>query len=234
MLESIGLFSGGKDSYTACKVANVKEVTYCNTGVGLNFDYVLKICKREDWKLNVVYPKDGQTYEDFVKKYGFPHYGVHSYVMHYLKQNPLRQWLKKQKREIMFVSGRRKKESKRRMRMKSNKEYYKEGKMFFYCPIINWTTKEVYDYIKDNKLELSPIYETMHMSGDCFCGAFAQKGESQLLYTFHKDLALKIQELESKYGGHWGNGTSITGSSKQQKLTELICMDCIPHYNGKG
>ena len=101
--------------------------------------------------------------------------------------------------------------------------------MKFFAPIYSWTTKQVYDYIRDNKLELSPTYETLHMSGDCLCGAFAQQGESQLLYTFHIELAEVIMGLEKKYGGHWGNGTSITGSSKQANLDDLVCMECRIH-----
>jgi len=227
---NVGLFSGGKDSYTACKIANVKEVVYCKTGVGLNFDYVLKICEREGWKLNVVFPKKGESFEDFVRRFRFPHVGMHNAVMGFLKWHPMRTWYNQQKklgRDITFISGRRKKESKRRMKMKSNKEYIETEGMKFYSPIYYWTTKQVYDYIKNNNLELSPIYETMHMSGDCFCGAFAQKGEAQLLYTFHKDLAEEIIALEKKYGDKWGNGTSMNGITKQSKLTELVCMECI-------
>ena len=55
----IGLFSGGKDSLTACHYMHSKgklnEVVYCHTGVGLNENYVRKMCKKcfrfELWKL---------------------------------------------------------------------------------------------------------------------------------------------------------------------------------------
>lgn len=225
----VGLFSGGKDSYVACKVHGVKEVLYCKTGIGLNFDFVLKICQKEGWKLNVVYPKEGETYEDFVRRFGFPKSGIHNSVMGFLKWHPMRTWVKQQKEDILFISGRRKKESRRRMRMKSNREYVETEGMKFFAPIYSWTTKQVYDYIRDNQLELSPTYETLHMSGDCLCGAFAQQGESQLLYTFHIELAEVIMDLEKKYGGHWGNGTSVTGSSKQANLDDLVCMECRVH-----
>lgn len=274
------MFSGGKDSLVAGHSdKEVKESVYCKTGVGLNFDYVLEQCNKLGWKLNVLFPKDGEAFEDFVNKFGFPHVSMHNAVMGYLKWHPIRKWNGEQKelgRDILLVSGRRKKESKRRMRMKSNKQYSEMEGMKFYAPIYYWTTKEVWQYIKNNNLTVSPIYETMHMSGDCFCGAFAQKGESQLLYTFHKDLANRMKELEDrlktkveeldqmiktmplskrrvilgkKYksrkwqeyqelvslrrtlqqNSSWGNGTSITGSSKQSTLNELVCADCIQY-----
>jgi len=227
--EKVVLFSGGKDSLVAGLVENVKEAAYCNTGVGLNFNYVLETCNKLGWKLNVVFPKPTETFEIFVKRFGFPHQGMHNAVMGFLKWHPIRKWANEQDRDILLISGRRKKESKRRMKMKSNKQYSEMEGMRFYAPIYNWTTKQVWDYIKEHGLEISPIYKTMHMSGDCFCGAFAQKGESQLLYTFHKDLAEQIIELENKYGGKWGNGTSMIGTTKQSKLTELVCAECL--YN---
>lgn len=227
LTRKVGLFSGGKDSLVACLIEGVKEVLYCNTGVGLNFSYVLETCKRFGWKLNVVNPKEGETFEDFVRKFKFPHTGMHSAIMGYLKWHPMRTWNSQQLEDILFISGRRKKESKRRMRMKSNKQYDETEGMKFYSPIYYWTTQEVWNYIKEHNLLISPIYETMHISGDCFCGAFAQKGEAQLLYTFHKELAERFIELEKKYGDKWGNGTSMQGITKQSKLTELVCMECI-------
>lgn len=198
------MFSGGKDSLVAGHSdKEVKEVLYCKTGVGLNFDYVLETCNKLGWKLNVVFPKDGEAFEDFVRKFGFPHVSMHNAVMGYLKWHPIRKWNRdNREREVLFVSGRRKKESRRRMRMKSNQEYTETEGMRFYASIYNWTTKQVWDYIKQHNLEISPIYKTMHMSGDCFCGAFAQPGESQLLYTFHNDLAKRMKELEDGLKNH--------------------------------
>lgn len=226
MTEEVLLFSGGKDSITAGHYRKIKKAVYCNTGVGLNFDYVLEMCNKLGWELKVLYPKATETFEIFVQRFGFPHQGMHNAVMGFLKWHPIRTWANQQD-DILLISGRRKKESKRRMKMKSNKEYSEMEGMKFYAPIYNWTTKQVWDYIKEHDLEISPIYKTMHMSGDCFCGAFAQKGEAQLLYTFHKELADKMIELEKKYGGKWGNGTSMKGSSEQSKLTEMICAECF-------
>ena len=194
--EKVTLFSGGKDSLVVGHYTNTKKAVYCKTGVGLNFDYVLETCNKLGWELEVIFPKVGEAFEDFVRKFGFPHVSMHNAVMGYLKWHPLRSWNRGLEIKPLLLSGRRKKESKRRMRMKSNTEYTETEGMRFHAPIYQWTTKQVWDYIKNNKLEVSPIYETMHISGDCFCGAFAQKGESQLLYTFHKDLALRMKELE--------------------------------------
>ena len=100
--------------------------------------------------------------------------------------------------------------------------------MKFYSPIFKWSTVEVWDYIKEHKLERSPIYNTMHISGDCFCGAFSSRGESNFLQMFHPELANRLIELEKKYGGKWGNQISMVDMKSQTKLDDLICMECYP------
>ncbi len=226
---NIGLFSGGKDSLVACLEAKVNEVLYCRTGVGLNEDYVKDMCKKFNWKLNIVEPKINETFEDFVRKFGFPHQGMHSAIMGYLKYHPIRKWHREQEKkgwDIVFISGRRKKESKRRMRMKSNTAANVMERMKFYSPIFEWETVDIWDYIKKHNLPRSPIYDTMHMSGDCMCGAFSQRGESQWLNIFHSEIAKRFLELEKKYGGKWGNQLSFKDVQNQTMLDDLICMDC--------
>lgn len=76
--EYVGLFSGGKDSTVACHSVNVKKVVYCKTGVGLNLDFVKDFCQSMGWELIVLEPKIGESFEDFVRKFGFPHVGMHN------------------------------------------------------------------------------------------------------------------------------------------------------------
>jgi len=229
----IGLFSGGKDSLVACHLMQneLNGVLYCKTGIGIpeNFEYVKQTCKKLNWKLNIVEPKETETYENFVKKFGFPHAGIHSVIMGYLKYHPMRKWAKTQAKKdnnIIFISGWRKAESKRRMRTIKKAKTIMEG-MTFLSPIANWTNSQVWNYIKKNNLEISPVYKTMHLSGDCLCGAFSELGESELLATFHKELAEEIAKLEKKYHGRWGNQSSMTGAMKQSKISNFICADCI-------
>jgi 3'-phosphoadenosine 5'-phosphosulfate sulfotransferase (PAPS reductase)/FAD synthetase len=237
--EYIGMFSGGKDSLVAChkfsKERGLKEVVYCDTGVGLNLEYVKNTCKKFNWKLNIVKPLPKETYEVFVERFGFPHQGMHSTVMGFLKWHPIRKWNREQKkagRKIIFVSGRRKNESKRRLRMKSNKELITTDGMTFYSYIYNLSTPDVWSYIHENNLERSPTYETMHLSGDCLCGAYSSKGESDWLTVFHPEMAERFRKLEQKYGGKWGNQISLTDMKSQTKLDDLICSECVINDEG--
>lgn len=231
----VGLFSGGKDSLAVChylwRKQYLDEVLYCDTGIKAheNFEFVLSTCNKYNWKLNVVSPKKGETYEDFVRKFGFPHRGIHSAIMGYLKWHPIRKWARGNQ-DVCFVSGRRKKESKRRMRLQKYIE--KPEKNILVCsPLFYWTTSQVWDYIRTSNLESCPVYQTLHISGDCLCGSFAEKGEAELIATFHPELAKQIRSLETEHGGIWGNGSSLTGALKQSKIADFICSECIYQRN---
>lgn len=220
----VGLFSGGKDSLATChylwKEQYLNEVLYCDTGIKAreNFEFVLSTCNKYNWKLNVISPKRGETYEDFIRKFGFPHSGIHSTIMGYLKWHPIRKWARENP-GVCFVSGRRKKESKRRMRLQKYVER-PEKNILMCSPLFYW------NYIKSNNIESSPVYRTLHISGDCLCGSFAEKGEADIIATFHPELAKQIQCLESQYGKKWGNGSSITGALKQSKIADFVCGEC--------
>jgi hypothetical protein len=64
----------------------------------------LSICDKYNWKLNIVSPKTGETYNDFVRKFGFPHRGIHSAIMGYVKWHPIRKWARANP-DVCFVSG---------------------------------------------------------------------------------------------------------------------------------
>ena len=236
------MFSGGKDSltvahYCAFTLGLNIELVYLNTGIGTteNRDYVLGVAKKYNWKLTEIHPLPHETYEIYVKRFGFPRQGMHGAVMGYLKYHPLRKWNREQKKikgdNIILISGRRKAESKRR----SNRKTYSKtvnivDGMLICAPLWNWTDSQVWQYLHDNNIDknsdLCPVYKTLHMSGDCLCGAFSRQDESRLISIFHKDLSDKIKALEDKYGGSWGRGISITEAIKQGRLDKFFCSEC--------
>ena len=226
----VGLFSGGKDSLVAChtlwKQGLLNEILYCKTGIGLveNFEYVLKTCNKYGWKLNVETPEDRFSYENFVRRFGFPHAGIHSTVMGHLKWFSMRRFAKN--KPCVFVSGVRRNESKRRLGKHKDYVFNPEPNITFMNPIFDWSTAQVWEYINDNSLEICPVYKTLHLSGDCLCGSFAESHESRLITMFHPELAEQIKSLERKYGGSWGNDVSVSGASQETKLESFICSEC--------
>ena len=241
----VGLFSGGKDSLVTChylwRMGVLDEVLYCKTGVGVkeNFEYVLETCNKYGWRLHVEAPEPRFSYDEFVRRWGFPHRGVHGGVMNSLKWQSIRRYNRAHPDEhLAFVSGRRTKESWRRGTLKGMQSpiMYAEGEAKRYplltvAPLYYWRDDQIWQYVKDNSLETCPVYKTLHLGGDCLCGCYSELGEAELIAIFHPELAAYLQALEKKYGGKWGSQSSITGAKQQRTLSEFVqsvaCTDCM-------
>ena len=241
------LFSGGKDSLTAGHVTKPIadklgldfRVLYCNTGINVkeNFEYVLGTCNKLGWPLHVEYPNPRFSYEELVRRYGFPNQGLHTGTMRWLKWFGIRKYLREHLEDnIGFITGRRKKESKRRMILKDAVQLNAKGErknapILTISPLFYWTTPQVWEYLYANKLEVCPVYKTLHISGDCLCGCFAERGEAEILAIFHPETARYIAELEKKYGGKWGHGSSMCGAMNQSQLDshieDVVCAECF-------
>jgi 3'-phosphoadenosine 5'-phosphosulfate sulfotransferase (PAPS reductase)/FAD synthetase len=193
------------------------------------------MCKQFGWNLSTVHPKEGEEFEDFVRKFGFPKQGAHNMVMGYLKWHPMRKWAREHRDEqFAFCSGRRSTESKRRARIMGKTIIQETEKMTFVAPLYHWTDEDVWGYIRENNLVRCPVYETMEMSGDCFCGSMSEIGEMFLINVFHKTLYEFLLGLEEKYGhqwaakgrGSWGNGVSARGVINQTQMEGWACNEC--------
>lgn len=236
------LVSGGKDSVTTAhlfdSIKKLDGVIFIDTSIGIKDtkDFVVDLCDKNNWNLTILKPIEKENYENMVLKYGFPQPSGHRYSFIYLKWKPLWRWLRQQKDvgKIAFVSGTRRKESRRRFltsqALTRDKSY---KKMLFVAPLFNWSTKEVWDYLHKNNLEVSPVYKTLHLSGDCLCGAFAQRGEAELISLFYPEVAHKIKDIECKLKDkniskrcRWGRHSSMEGARQQKQLESFLCADC--------
>lgn len=230
----VGLVSGGKDSITASHIVAemglLDSIVFIDTTIGIpdTKHFVKEMCEKMGWKLMILKPK--MSYEEFVLTNGFPHRTVHSWVMRVLKLMPLAEYAKMRKNEnVAFISGIRKYESKRRMRSSTLDIMTKERGINFVAPCYFMTTDEIWNYVKEHKLDVSPVYKTLHLSGDCLCGAFADSREAEIINIFYPEIAEKISKLElscrQKYR-KWGNASTMTGAKKQKKIENFICADC--------
>ena len=124
---------------------------------------------RQGW--HHVIRKTRYNFDDYVRQYGNPSPRVHRYVMGILKLARMRDYMQEELNDdYIFVSGIRSKESKSRSK---NYDYHinNQSKMFFVSPIYYKTKDEILDYVQKNDVNISPIYENVHISGDCICGA---------------------------------------------------------------
>lgn len=197
------LFSGGHDSLTATHAAAqhplFRGVIHIDTGTGLpeTRQFVEETCKREGWPLIIKSP--ATTYEMLIIRYGFPGPDSHRFMYRYLKERPLTE-AKKEARKLLklsakdviaFSGGMRAQESVRRMG--HVEPHHKDGMGVWVSVIHDKTASDVQRYIAVKGLKRNPVKDTMHLSGECFCGSFARKEEKRELEIWYPEHAKKIE-----------------------------------------
>lgn len=234
-------FSGGKDSAVVAHHASMnfpkifKGCIFCDTGISVKEakSFVIDYCREMGWKLFVVHPK--RTFETIVKEDGFPGPTVHTFIMRYLKYIPMRGFIQKAResgQRPAVLSGVRQQESVRRG-INATSEVYKDGKLIFISPMLYKSDTWMYKYYMEQGLKRSPVYDTLHISGDCLCGCFSKPGEAKLVELFHPDTAKQIQALEKwrKSRGlkrsTWGKQAGMLHAGEQEEITKFLCNDCI-------
>ena len=210
-------YSGGFDSLVTTHWAmnNIKgcQVFHVNTGIGIEKtrEFVRETCKKNGWPLTEIRAKEdcGQDYDKMVEEYGFPGAGHHYKMFQRLKERPVMKLLRdnkgKRSDNVMLLTGIRKDESKRRAGYKYsvldftgnllwvNPFYYREGSWFS-------------EYIKEHGIEQNPVSEILGMSGECLCGAYAHKGEMELIKIVCPSTYARLVDLEEKVKKRHGWG----------------------------
>lgn len=216
------MFSGGHDSYCACYIASQHNkfdgnVYHIDTGIGSRAtrNFVEMVCKDEGWKLNVL--KSPHTYEERIRKSGFPGPAMHSYVYHGLKERCVNMITRNGGRhhKTILITGARAAESIRRMGhvvpVRVGEVYLnKKGESsarhrIWTAPCFDWTGEDQRDFMNLFGLSRNPVKESiLGMSGECFCGAFARPGELDMIKEVVPDVAEEIQRLQTiaKECGH--------------------------------
>jgi len=231
MIKHISLFSGGKDSLVATHYAMrhfpVDFVVYLDTNSGLaeNKAYVERICQLYDWDLKI--KQSPMKMREFVKKYGFPGPSAHSWAFRYFKERQL-EAMATEYEKVVYYSGVRQKESERRMRNVQGK-YNLADRWLWVSPIWDFTKQQCNDYIRDNGLEINPLYETIGRSGDCYCGAYAHRTtELAELKEHYPDQYEWLITLENQ-AKHWNLDPKMQqwgwGGLSAQELRAQIAMN---------
>ena len=260
-------YSGGKDSgivldYVAKNFPKqFKGAMFCNTGIAVKecISFVREYCNENNYPLfevktaDVLRKKNNKygrlkgepfTFEDLVLQFGFPKQYLHDKIMGILKHQPMREFINSRIEDgekCGIISGVRKKESKRRA-LKNKKYIFKhERGAYFISPLFFKSSNWVMKYYIENNIRRSPVYETLHISGDCLCGCFAKKEELKLLEMFHPETFNEIKRLEKKimeegreyakryktWGGCFTQGLATENIEAQSQLEDFMCNDCI-------
>lgn len=230
-IELFGLYSGGHDSFSACFVASLHPrfsgVVHVNTGIGIEAtrEHVRDTCKRCAWRLLEYNAEentfadgtpDPKRYDEWVKKYGFPGPGQHGVMYINLKQRAIDRLERdcgangrgKKPKRVMYITGARTQESQRRMG-NTDSEPDVRGRAIWVNPIHDWTRLDTSLLIEEVKAKRNPVVDLIHKSGECLCGAFAERGELNELALWPEtrpsyERIIALQEKVIAAGFPWG------------------------------
>ena len=195
------LFSGGHDSLCATHIAMshplCNDVVHINTGIGVEVtrQFVRDVCKAQGWNLIEIRAKEdcGQDYEHLVMEQGFPGPFHHRKMYNRLKErclNYLRRHYTTKPDRFGLITGVRSEESSRRMR--HVERIQREGRRVWVAVCHDWNKQRQSDYMNKHNLPRNPVKDKMCMSGECLCGAFAQKNElNEWVHFFPNDPGIK-------------------------------------------
>ncbi len=204
-LRVFALFSGGDDSVCAAHIASQARqfdgVVYIDTGIKIEqaLVHARAVADRFGWPFRVV--ETPESYDEIVLQHGFPGPAAHRYMYIMLKERAVRRLLRetKQKRSdrIMLITGVRKHESQRRIKTVTA-PVKKIKAQVWVAPMWEWTEKRKRTYMRDHGLPENPIKRIMHISGDCLCGAYNDKGDLAILQIFYPAEAARIVQLQER------------------------------------
>lgn len=244
------LFSGGNDSACSVHISSLHSsfsgtVYTINTRTGA-FKTKLhqrRVCDQFGWNQEVRRsPNRSDNMEEFVRRKGCPGPGMHPIIFARLKQRVLRLWVKEHKRNgrpVALISGVRSHESRRRLGY--SKEIQRGGGInatsgqlyeplqLWVAPILNWTSEDKRRYMKHFKIPYNPFTGTLDMSGECFCGSFADQGEKESIALYAPDVLKKIEILERiarEHGKHDKWGTAPSNDPPIEGPIPQMCQGC--------
>ena len=200
-------FSGGKDSlvathYTLSEIAGFEpapeiHVVFVDTTVMLpiTIEYVKEVCARYGWPLKILRPEP--DFWTLAKKWGVPS-RKQRWCCYHLKLKPIFDFVRKLPPQRAMIVGLRRDESKRRTKL-PQVIYRKKARAWGYAPIIDWTEKDVLNYIKEHNLPIPPHYR-LGLKETCMCGAFTSKKELMIMKALFPSLFKKFLALEEVFG----------------------------------
>lgn len=247
------LVSGGHDSDTTLHVTHhdhpieLDGVVHIDTGIGVpeTRDFVEDRCNELGLEFIAIgsdYRLPHEEYESLVTRFGFPGPGVHRWMYLNLKGKPLQRFVNEHTGDVMLISGVRQAESRNRMENIEPTGIQEKDNATWVSPLLAWSDEKVTEYRREHDLPDNPVVTELHMSGECLCGAYADRLELEILKIFYPDTARAIEYLEmdvleqvergdiNDLYALWGNGSLSQGELAARidghQSTLPLCTDC--------
>lgn len=200
----VGLYSGGDDSTVLCDLfarTYITRLGHANTTIGIEATRVFVRQMARYWDIPLMERFPPQTYRELVLEQGFPGPGQHFKMYQRLKERCLREIRNEliqdaRSDRVIFLAGRRRSESERRTQ-REIPEYERDGSTVWVSPLVHWDKSDINTYrMRFPDLPRNPVSASLHMSGECLCGAFAKRGELDEIGYWYPETKAEIQALE--------------------------------------
>jgi hypothetical protein len=98
-------------------------------------------------------------------------------------------------------------------------------------PIYWWSANQRDSYNRSQGLPINPVSETLGMSGECLCGAFAHEGEKALVKLICPQTAARIENLEEQtlargFTWDWEGSPPENFTLDQSDMFMPMCVGC--------
>jgi len=262
---AFALCSGGKDSTAALHYAYhnaafpLDGIIFIDTNIGLheNKEYVQQLGDKFDLPVYVADTRNkADRYRERIEKYGFAGPTRQSHRFEYIcnKEKPLQKFLTGFEGQSLLISGATRQESDARYEAVSADGIEEDGTRTFVSPLARWTQSDVDEYLSEQGVEISEVTELLESSGDCLCGAFADRyleltqlrDHYRYLHTYIQSLEARVIDaarndelLKDSYKEFvlWGHG-SMTDPELDQAIDSregedmMLCRSCEPALPG--
>jgi 3'-phosphoadenosine 5'-phosphosulfate sulfotransferase (PAPS reductase)/FAD synthetase len=240
----VGLFSGGNDSTVLCHLmlSRMTHLAHANTTIGIEQTRQFVRDTAAEWGVPLLEfkpPNEKDWFRPLVLEQGFPGPGHHFKMFQRLKERGLRQVRRtlvtnSRQQRVVFLAGRRRTESKRRMNVV---EMERVGSVVYVSPLVNWTKMDMNTYrLMQGNVPTNAVSDILHMSGECLCGSFAHSGELNEIAEWFPDVAEEIRSLEREIADRediaerrkiwgWGADNPEKRPSKSPKVG-VLCSSC--------
>lgn len=139
-----------------------------------------------------------------------------------LKIKPAIEFYKTINEDFINIVGIRRDESEKR---KDTETFYIKDGIKTLCPIAYWDTKKVFDYHKENNIEINPLYKKGFSRVGCYPCVYARKHELIMMEDKYKD---RVKNLELKIGA------KFFAPDMQKHLRKTLDLDfgdeCVNQY----
>lgn len=205
----LALVSGGNDSTTMLELAaededvDVDGVLHVNTGIGVELtrQHVREECQRHGLPyIEAITPKLEERYGQLYLENGAPSPATHRYMYRNLKERVFDRVYSSFPGRIVFLSGARKHESRKRaasvpavgVRDATNR---RRPRLTWASPVAEFTGAEMRALRRERDVPPNDVAELLDMSGECACNAYGSFWDLGLIWELDVHLGLAIVHL---------------------------------------